>query len=128
MATTKKKTFYIGMGASGATTEAVMELNLDPDIYGSDILSANGMTATKPAPSVGRVPVTLRQAASGNRATMLKVSCYLGTDLDTASDVRTIGIICEQSKVDTAKADLIDKTVVLGIGVTAKSWKIGKVR
>ena len=128
MATTKKKTFYLGMGASGAATEAVMELSLDPDIYGSDILTQNGMTATAPASSVGRVGVTLRQAARSNRATILKLSCYQGADLDTATDVRVVQIICEQSKVDTAKAGLVDKTVVLGIGATAKSWKIGKVR
>ena len=128
MATTKKKDFFIGLGASGAVTEAAMRLSLDPDIYGADILSETGLSATKPAATIGVVGVTLEQADRSNRASLLKVSCYIGADLDTATATRNIKIICEQSKVDTAVTTLIDKTVVLGIGVTAKSWKIGRVR
>ena len=128
MATTKKKDFFIGLGVSGAVTEASMRLSLDPDIYGADILTATGLSATKPAATVGVVGVTLEQADRSNRASLLSVSCYLGSDLDTATDTRNIKIICEQSKVDTAVTALIDKTVTLGIGVTAKLWKIGRVR
>ena len=128
MATTKKKDFFIGMGAAGAITEAAMRLSLDPDIYGTDILNETGLSAVSPAATIGVVGVTLEQADRSNRASLLKVSCYIGTDLDTATDTRNIKIICEQSKVDTAVTTLIDKTVVLGIGVTAKTWKIGRVR
>ena len=128
MATTKKKDFFIGLGASGVATEAAMRLSLDPDIYGSDILTATGLSAAKPAATVGIIGVTLKQADRSNRASLLKLSCYLGSDFDTATDTRNIQIICEQSKVDTAPTTLIDKTVVLGIGTTAKTWKIGRVR
>lgn len=128
MATSKKKFFYIGMGASGAATEAVMELSLDPDIYDTDILGQIGMTAARPASTVGVVGVTVKQAARSNRASLLKLTCYQGADLDTATETRNVEILCEQSKLDTAMAGLIDKTVTLGIGATAKSWKIGKVR
>ena len=128
MATTKKKDYFIGLGASGATTEAAMRLSLDPDIYGADILTATGLSSVSPAATIGVVGVTVRQASRSNRASLLKVTCYQGTDLDTATDVRTIEILCEQSKVDTAKATLVDKTVSLGIGVTNKSWKIGRAR
>lgn len=128
MATSKKKFFYIGMGASGAATEAAMELNLDPDIYDTDILSEVGITATAPADTVGVVGVTVKQAARSNRASLLKLTCYQGTDLDTATETRNIEILCEHSKIAAATAGLIDKTVVLGIGATAKSWKIGRVR
>lgn len=128
MATTKKKDFFIGLGVGGVSTESAMRLSLDPDIYGTDILAATGLSATKPAATIGVVGVTLEQADRSNRASLLKVSCYIGTDLDTATDTRNIKIICEQSKLDTAVTALVDKTVTLGIGVTAKSWKIGRVR
>jgi hypothetical protein len=128
MATSKKQFFYIGMGTANAATEAVMELNLDPDIYGADILSATGLSATRPANTVGIVGVTVKQAARSNRASLVKLTCYQGADLDTATDTRNIEILCEQSSIDTALTALVDKTVVLGIGATAKSWKIGRAR
>ena len=128
MATTKKKDFFIGMGAAGAITEAAMRLSLDPDIYDSDILTATGLSAAKPAATVGIIGVTLKQADSSNRASLLKLSCYLGSDLDTATGTRNIQIICEQSKVDTAPTNLLGKTVKLGIGTTVKTWTIGRVR
>ncbi|WP_103668442.1 hypothetical protein [Pseudanabaena sp. BC1403] len=128
MATSKKKLFYIGMGTSGAATEAAMELGLDPDIYDTDILSQVGLTDVAPASTVGIVGVTVKQAANSNRASLLKLTCYQGATYDTATETRNIEILCEMSKMDTAAAGLIDKTVTLGIGATAKSWKIGKVR
>lgn len=128
MATSKKKSFYIGLGPAGATAVAAMELTLDPDIYDAEIRTATGITDTKPAAGAGLVRVTVKQASNSNSASFLKLTCFQGTDLDTATDTRTIEILCEQSKVDTAGAALIDKTVVLGIGATAKTWKIGRVR
>lgn len=128
MATSKKKSFYIGLGPNGATTVAAMELTLDPDIYDSEIRTATGIADTKPAAGAGLVRVTVRQAANSNSASLIKLSCYQGADLDTATDTRTIEILCEQSKMETVGAALIGKTVVLGIGATAKSWKIGRVR
>lgn len=128
MATSKKKYFYIGMGTNGDATTAAMELSLDPDIYDTDILTQVGLTATPPADTAGVVGVTVKQAARSNRASLLRLTCYQGTDLDTATDVRNIEILCEQSKIAAATAGLIDKTVTLGIGTTAKSWKIGRVR
>ena len=128
MATSKKKYFYIGLSATGDDTTAVMELSLDPDIYGADILTQVGLSAVAPPNTVGIVGVTVAQAARSNRASLLKLTCYQGTDLDTATETRNVEILCELSKVDTALTGLIDKTVVLGIGATAKSWKIGRVR
>lgn len=128
MATSKKKYFYIGLASSGEDSTAVMELSLDPDIYDADILTQTGLSAARPPNTAGIVSVTVAQAARSNRASLLKLTCYQGADLDTATDIRNIEILCEQSKIDTAITGLIDKTVVLGIGATAKSWKIGRVR
>ncbi len=128
MTTSKKKYFYIGLSTTGEDTTAAMELSLDPDIYDSDILTQIGLSATTPPNTAGLVTVTVAQAARSNRASLLKLTCYQGADLDTATDIRNIEILCEQSKIDTAITGLIDKTVVLGIGATAKSWKIGRVR
>ena len=116
------------MGASGGATEAVMELSLDPDIYDAAMLTATGITATAPAPSIGIVSVTVAQAARSNRAALLKLTCYQGTDFDTATDTRAVEVLCELSKIATAITALVSQSIVLGIGATAKSWKIGRVR
>lgn len=116
------------MGASGDPTTAAMELSLDPDIYNTAVLTDIGLQDARPADTVGVVSVTLDQAARSNRASFLRVTCYQGSSFDTATEVRNIEIICEQSKVLAALTSLIDKTVTLGIGATAKAWKIGRVR
>ncbi len=121
MATNKKSSFYLSLA-----TGAEAEVQLDPDIYNSAVTAELGLTATKTSGSkLIRVPT--KTLGSSGFAQLLRVSVVKGTNPETATEYRQLKMICETSKVDTAIAGLVGKTVNLGYGSNAVAWTITKV-
>lgn len=116
---TKKEKRYCSLGAS-----AEMVLQLDPDIYDPDTCTILGLTKIA-GNGAKTVPVNLRQAARSDGATLLQVTVERGEgDLQ---ERRVVPLLCETSKVSSAKTGLIDKTLKLG-GTVTSNWKIVSVK
>jgi hypothetical protein len=118
MATNKKKPFYLGL--SGATDALVLQL--DPDIYDAEVQTATGLTETKGSVTK-TLKCTIRQAVTSSFAGQLRLSCTKGANTPE-EETRQVKIVCETSKLDTAKAALLGKTVKLGYGAAAVDWTI----
>ena len=118
MATSKKKAHYISLGTS---TEALV-LQLDPDIYDADVLTATGLVSVRGA-IVKTLKTTIKQAISSSFAGRIRLTVSKGANTPE-EETRQVDIVCETSKLDTAKAALIGKTVKLGYGANAVDWSI----
>lgn len=123
--TEKKSSFYIGLGVGGATVPASLRLQLDADIYNTAILTQTGLTSTDPDSLAKIIPCKKDTACNSNAADYIKCTVYQGASLDLATETRLLKIVCETSKLATAKVGLLDKTVNLGRGA-GSSWKIGR--
>ncbi|PZU94933.1 MAG: hypothetical protein DCE90_14030 [Pseudanabaena sp.] len=117
MATNKKSPYFVTLG-----TGADAQVQLDPDIYTSAVLTELGLSATKTANAkVLRVPIATLAASSF--AGLVRVTCVKGAGTPE-EETRQIRLLCEASKLDTAKAALAGKTVKLGYGAAAVDWTI----
>ena len=123
--TEKKSSFFIGLGVAGDPAVSALRLQLDADIYNAAILLATGLTKDNPDVLAKIIPCTKNTATNSNAADYVKCTVFQGVDLDNATDIRLIKLVCETSKVATAKAELLGKTVNLGRGA-GSSWKIGR--
>ena len=123
--TEKKSSFFVGLGVAGATAISALRLQLDADIYNAAILTATGLTAANPDAASKVIPCTKDTATNSNAADYIKCTVFQGADFDNATDVRQIKLVCETSKVATAKTELLNKTINLGRGA-GSSWKIGR--
>lgn len=118
MATSKKKAFYLPL----TTATDALVLQLDPDIYDTEVQAATGLTATRG--SITKIlKTTIKQAASSSFAGKIRLTCTKGANTPD-EEVRRIEIVCKASQLDTAKADLLGKTVKLGYGANAIDWTI----
>ncbi len=122
MATNKKSSFFLTLA-----TGAEAEVQLDPDIYNAAMLTETGLTATK-ATGSKLIKVSTKVLAASSFAQMLRLSVAKGTNPDTATEFRSVRVICETAKVDTAVANLIGKTIKLGYGTSAVDWTVTGVR
>lgn len=122
MATAKKKPYYV---AFGTATEALV-LSLDPDIYDTDVQSATGLTPTK-GTIVKTIRTTIRQAVASSFAGLVRLTVTKGLNTPE-EETRQVDVVCETSKLDTAKVALINKTVNLGYGANAVAWTITGAR
>jgi hypothetical protein len=122
MATSKKKAYFIPLGTA---TEALM-LQLDPDIYDAEVQTATGLTATRGA-IAKTIKTTIRQAVSSSFAGLIRLTVAKGVNTPE-EETRQVDIVCETSKLDTAKVALVDKTVKLGYGANAVEWTIVSAR
>lgn len=123
--TEKKSSFYIGLGVAGDPALAALRLQLDADIYNAAILTATGLSAANPVAASKVIPCTKDTACNSNAADYIKCVVFQGVDLDSATDVRAIKLVCETSKLATARTELLAKTINLGRGA-GSSWKIGR--
>jgi hypothetical protein len=114
----EKSDFY---GTINANTSA--KFVLDKQIYKAEVLSAVGLTATPPADNIDIVKQNFRAAVATGKFVLLKVLVTDGVG-DTAK-TRTIRLICETSKINTARA-LKGSTLTLG-NLTTRSWTIKQV-
>ena len=112
----------------GAPT-AVLVVQGDDKIYDTDTCTILGLTRGLASGATSIVQVTMKQAAKSTSAVMLKVTCKFGAGDD--EEIRVVPLICETSKVATAKASgaggLEGKTLALG-GTTTKDWVIVSAR
>ena len=123
--TEKQSSFYIGLGAAGDPALAALRLQLDADIYNTAILTATGLSAANPVAASKVIPCTKNTATNSNAADYIKCVVFQGADFDSATDTRLLKLVCETSKLATAKVELLSKTVNLGRGA-GSSWKIGR--
>jgi hypothetical protein len=118
MATAKKKPYYLSLSTA---TDALV-LQLDPDIYDTEIQTATGLTATKGS-ITKTLKCTVKQAISSSFAGRIRLTCTKGANT-AEEETRRVEIVCEASSLDTAKAALLGKTVKLGYGANAVDWEI----
>ena len=124
--TEKKSSFHVGLGVAGDSALAALRLQLDSDIYNAAVCTATGLSAANPVVGSKVIPCTKDTACNSNAADYVKCVVFQGVDLDSATETRLLKLVCETSKVATAKVELLNKTVNLGRGA-GSSWKIGRV-
>jgi uncharacterized protein YaiE (UPF0345 family) len=121
----KKTALSITFGAA----TAVLVVQGDDKIYDPALCTLLGITRDLPEGATSICQVTMRQAAKSTAAVMLKATCTHGTGDD--EETRVVPLICETSKVITAKGSSAGKLegqkLSLG-GVTTKEWTITRVR
>lgn len=122
MATAKKRPYYVALGTA---TEA-LTLSLDPDIYDADVQTATGLTPTKGG-VVKTIRTTIKQAVSSSFAGLIRLTVAKGLNTPE-EETRQVDIVCETSKLDTAKVALLTKTINLGYGANAVAWTITSAR
>jgi hypothetical protein len=115
MATNKKSARFIGIDPNVA-----FRLQLDPDIYHSGLAPILGV-GNGLFEGVKVVDASIAVATRNGHASLLKVVVLKG------EESRQINLICDAEKTDTAKAELVGKTVKLGFGANAVDWTIDRV-
>lgn len=117
--TDKKSPRYIGI-----TSDVAFKLNLDPDIYNAQLATVLGVGNAL----IGEQKVItcdLKTAVRDGHAKLLKVKVVRNKDQPNEVK-RTIELICDIEKTDTAPDELIGKTVKIGNGNSPPSWEIVK--
>lgn len=115
MATNKKSARYIGISNTVA-----FRLQLDPDIYSGQLASILGVGNALVNGGIA-IDVSIAVATRNGLASLLKVVVVKG------EESRQINLICDTDNLDTAKVQLIDKTVKLGFGANAVNWTVDRV-
>lgn len=118
MATNKKTPVYVLLA-----TGAEASVQLDTDIYDADVRTALGLSLTKAAPTNKVLRTTIATLAASAFAGLVKVTVAKGVGTPE-EETRQLKLLCEASKLDTAKADLAGKTLKLGYGANAVDWTI----
>ncbi len=118
MATTKIP-LYVTLG-----TDSEMIFQGDPEIYSSANNLVLGISSTKGA-NKKTIAATIAQIGKSSGAGILKCTCTNGTGDD--QETRVVRVLCEASKLDTAKTDMVGKTFLLGNTVT-KTFTVRSVR
>ncbi|PZU94934.1 MAG: hypothetical protein DCE90_14035 [Pseudanabaena sp.] len=116
MATSKKENRFIGIDPNVA-----FKLNLDPDIYNSQISPLLGMGNTLLA-NQKQVDATIQVATKNGHCVILKCTVQKGEGIN--QETRQIELICDVDNADTAPSQLIGKTVKLGYKTQATDWEV----
>jgi len=112
----KKKPFFVTI-----ITGAVMRLQLDDDIYTTEVQTATGLTATEPAIGVIQLPTSIRYALASGLVGIINVVAVKGVEPNIQR--RRVGILVELANSDTARAALKNKVIKLGNGAGV-NWTI----
>lgn len=116
MGTNKKSSRYIGI-----TSNVSFRLNLDPDIYDAELAPILGVGNALLSPSIKVIDASIKVATRNGLASLLKVVVTKG------EESRQISLICDAENTDTAKVQLINKTIKLGFGANAVNWTVERV-
>jgi hypothetical protein len=108
--------FYVSVNAS-----TMLLLNLDAQIYDTDVATACGLTKTEPADNIAVIPVTQKIARNSNQVARAMAVAIRGKKR------RQVPLICDREKFAGLNAALAGKTFTLGNGVGA-SWTIQRVK
>ena len=115
MANTKKP-YYANVG-----TDVALVLQLDPDIYTTEVQTATGLSATKPAATFKLIPISTRYALGSRQIVLTKMKITKGTGEEQKT--RSYTFLTEVSKADTAAAALRTKLINVGNG-PGVAWTI----
>ena len=115
---TKKEARFITLAAG-----AEMRLQLDPDIYDAPTTLILGITSVLSG-GAKVVPVTVRQASNSSAAGILR--CRVSKGSGDTEEFRVVRLLCETSKLDTAKTALVGQTLKLG-GAVVSNWTVKSV-
>ena len=96
------------------------QLNLDAQIYDSDVAAACGLTKTAPAANIDAPPVPLKVALNSGAAYRVRAKAIRGKKR------RTVPLICDKDSLAGISAKLAGKTFKLGNGV-GQDWTIQRV-
>jgi len=116
MGTNKKSARYIGV-----TPQVSFRLQLDPDIYDAELAPILGVGNTLLNNSVKVIDASIKVATRNGLASLLRVVVFKG------EESRRIKLICDAENTDTAKVQLIGKTIKLGFGASATNWTVERV-
>jgi len=119
MATNKKSPYFVQIA-----TGVFASLQLDKDIYDTDVAPGLGLSTTAPPDNAVVIPMSQKTARKTGQIAIARVTVRNGTG--ESEKVRQIRMVCDREKTGTANAALKDKTVTLGIA-TPKSWTISSV-
>ncbi|MCA6588084.1 MAG: hypothetical protein IM531_02455 [Pseudanabaena sp. M090S1SP1A06QC] len=109
----KKQARFIGIDPNVA-----FRLQLDPDIYNSQVGPILGIGNVLLSQNVKVVPVSISTALRSGLCSRIKARCVKG------DEVRQVDLICDVDNADTAKIELVDKTIKLGFGANLQTWTI----
>lgn len=112
-----KSTFYATVSA-----DVSFELQLDPDIYKTGVLTATGLSATKPS-GVGAkiIPISIRYALRSRLVGYTKMKITKGTGEEKKT--RSYQFLTEVANSDTAAAALVGQIIDVGNG-SGVAWTI----
>lgn len=117
MATSKKSDFFLNLA-----TTADASVQLDPDIYTTAVITELGLSATKTT-GAKVLKTNIKTLAKSSFGGFVTVTVAKGAGT-SEEETRQIKLLCEASKLDTAKAALAAKVVKLGYGTNAVDWTI----
>ena len=118
MATNKKSARFVSIG-----TGFFAALQLDSDIYTSEVCGALGVQITAPSGTSVSIPLSIKSLKRTGQAAIGRATVRRG--IGDAEKVRQIRLICDREKTGTAKANLKDKIVKLGDA--GDSWTISNI-
>ena len=102
-------------------TTAYLRFQLDPDIYKADVCTILGVVSTKPTTAgIEFVPYTLKLARRSTATAFITMKMQRTVGAET--EVRRIQLVCDKAAADTAKAELVGKTV--NIGPSNSAWTL----
>ena len=105
-----KSAFYVTI-----STDASLELQLDPDIYTSQVCTATGLTGTKPSGAGHKIiPISIAYALRSRLVGYTKMKITKGTGEEQKT--RSYAFLTEVANADTAPADLVGKVIKVGNG------------
>jgi hypothetical protein len=96
------------------------QLNLDAQIYDTDVAAACGLTKTAPAAGIDAPPVPLRVALNSGQVFRVKARAVKGKKR------RTVPLVCDKASLAGISGKLAGKTFTLGNG-TGSIWTIQRV-
>ena len=118
MATNKKTARFVSIG-----TGVFAALQLDQDIYTSEVCTGLGVNTNPPTGTATVIPLSLKSLKRTGQAAIGRATVRRGTG--DAEKVRQIRLVCDKEKTGTAKATLKDKIVKLGDA--GDSWTISNI-
>ena len=109
----------------GSATFAVLQV--DKDIYDSDVAAALGLTKTEPPNTATVVKLSQKALLKTGKAARIRATVYrdVTESGETVTKSRQVPLICEIAKLNTVAVALKDKT--LRLGDQSLVWTIGPV-
>jgi hypothetical protein len=102
-------------------------IQVDKDIYDTDVVPALGLTKTEPPNTATVIKMTFKTLFRTGKAARIRATAFreVTESGETVTKSRQVPLVCAVDKLDTVGTALKDKTIKLGDqGLT---WTIGSV-